>query len=522
MEPESIHITKEHVRPDAAPERAPYRTAREIAHPRLDAPAHVRLGLQRHASTNIRRHLLRAVRRFVLLLVADLASFYVMRELVRAVRDHAVLSEWVAGRVHSVVPSGILNGWQYAAALFVGLFVTGNYGPGDRRRDAWRLFLGCALATALPLWMAIWTRGLETVLVQYALITVLVWGGLALERGATDWVVRRVRSPERERVDALFVGPGPECVAAMGTPAFGEAASYRPIGFVDTDGLPMAGALGQLRDFPLLLDASGAQAVVICGYVTEAQFRSVVDATLVGGLQLLSLPRSTEIAGVHPTTVWRHGQPLVELTAPSLKGWQLALKRALDLGGAMVGLALLWPFLLLLWLAVKLESRGPAIFGHRRLGLNGRSFQCLKFRSMYSDAEERLRSDPVLYAEYAGSNYKLPSDRDPRLTRIGEFLRKTSFDELPQLINVLKGEMSLVGPRPIVPEELAEYGHGAPAFLSLKPGVTGAWQVNGRSSVGYPARADIELEYVRNWSLGRDLWILLQTIPVVFSRRGAH
>src|SRR5437773_4006185 len=336
----------------------PYRApapAREHIRGRQDAPMQVRLGLQRHASTNIRRHLLRAVRRFVLLLVADLASFYVMRELVRAVRDHAVLSSWLAGRVQAVVPSGILNGWQYAAALFVGLFVTGNYGPGDRRRDPWRLFLGCALATALPLWMAIWTRGLEPVLVQYALVTVLVWGGLALERGATDWVVRRVRSPQRERVDALFVGPGPDCVAAMGTLAFGEAASYRPIGFVDTDGLTMPGALGQLRDFPLLLDASGAQAVVICGYVTESQFRDVVDATLVGGLELLSLPRSTQIAGVHPTTVWRHGQPLVELTTPSLKGWQLVLKRAMDILGAGVGLVVLSPVLAVVAALVKMD-----------------------------------------------------------------------------------------------------------------------------------------------------------------------
>src|SRR5438445_4972022 len=309
----------------------PYRApspAREHTHARFDAPVPVRMGLQRQASGNIRRHLLRALRRFLLLLVADLGSFYIMRELLRAVRDHAVLGERLAGQVHDVAPSGILNGWQYAAALFMGLLVTGNYGQGDRRRDPWRLFLGCALATALPLWMTIWARGLEPVLVEYALVTVLVWGGLTLERGVTDWVVRRVRSPQRDRVDVLFVGPGAECVEAMGTPAFGAAASYRPIGFVDTSVSPLPGALGQLRDFQLLLDASGAQAVVICGYVTEPQFREVVDATLAGGFQLLSLPRSVKIAGVHPTTVWRHGQPLVELTAPSLKGWQLVLKRA--------------------------------------------------------------------------------------------------------------------------------------------------------------------------------------------------
>jgi len=520
VESESFHITKEHVRPDAAPERAPYRTAREIAHPRLDAPAHVRLGLQRHASTNIRRHLLRAVRRFVLLLVADLASFYVMRELVRAVRDHAVLSEWVAGRVHSVVPSGILNGWQYAAALFVGLFVTGNYGPGDRRRDAWRLFLGCALATALPLWMAIWTRSLETVLVQYALITVLVWGGLALERGATDWVVRRVRSPERERVDALFVGPGPECVAAMGTPAFGEAASYRPIGFVDTDGLPMAGALGQLRDFPLLLDASGAQAVVICGYVTEAQFRSVVDATLVGGLQLLSLPRSTEIAGVHPTTVWRHGQPLVELTAPSLKGWQLALKRSMDVVGASVGLVALSPLLALVAALVKLDSHGPALFSQDRVGQGGRLFKIFKFRTMVDGAE--AQRDELLSRSVYGDARLFKVLSDPRTTKLGRWLRRTSLDELPQLCNILRGEMALVGPRPPLPSEVELYEAHHYARFDVKPGMTGPWQVAGRNEItDFERIVALESDYVRNWSLWTDLRLLWATIPAVLWRRGA-
>src|SRR5213594_3666901 len=130
------------------------------------APVTVRLGLQRRAQGNLRRHFLRAVRRFVVLVVADLASFWVMRELVRAVRDHGVLGDWIAGPLSRVMPPGILNGWQYAAALLVGLLILGNYGQGDQRRDPQRLFLASALATALPLWMTIWTRGLEVVLLQ--------------------------------------------------------------------------------------------------------------------------------------------------------------------------------------------------------------------------------------------------------------------------------------------------------------------------------------------------------------------
>src|SRR2546426_911043 len=445
-----------------------------------------------------------------------------MRTLVRAVRDGAVLGYGLAGDVRAVLPSGILNGWQYAVALFVGLVVTGSYGPGDRRRDQRRLFFACALATALPLWMTIWTRGLEPVLVQYALTVVLVWAGLLGERTTVDWLVAWIRPPARDRLDTIFAGPGAECLSAMESPAFTKGAEYRPIGFVDSRRPPTPGALGHIGDFSMLLAASGAHVVVVCGYLSDKQFHELVDTALAGGCQVLSVPRSVKIAGVHPTTVWRHGQALVELTRPTLKGWQLLLKRLVDLVGATTGLLLLSPIFGLVALVVKLESRGAAFFGHKRVGLNGHTFKCYKVRSMHADAERRLQSDSALYAEYVANNFKLPEDRDPRLTAIGRVLRKTSLDELPQLINVLKGEMSLVGPRPIVPEELGLYGHAAPVFLSLKPGMTGAWQVNGRSHVGYPDRADMELDYVRSWSLARDLWILFRTVPAVLRRQGAH
>jgi lipopolysaccharide/colanic/teichoic acid biosynthesis glycosyltransferase len=229
-----------------------------------------------------------------------------------------------------------------------------------------------------------------------------------------------------------------------------------------------------------------------------------------------------DVAGVHPTTVWRSGQLLVELTRPALKGRQLFAKRVVDLTGSAIGLILLAPLFAVIWAAIRLESRGPTVFGHPRLGLNGQVFRCLKFRSMHADAEARLRSDPALYFEYVRNNYKLSERQDARLTGVGRLLRKTSLDELPQLINVFRGQMSLVGPRPIVPEELNQYGHGAAVFLSLKPGMTGAWAANGRSQVNYPDRADMELDYVRNWSLGLDLWILLRTFPAVVARRGAH
>src|SRR5436309_997328 len=157
----------------------------------LEAPVRVRLGLQQRAAANLHNHVSRAVRRFAVLLVADLASFYVMRELVRAIREYGWLGERLAAQVARILPQGILNGWQYAVALFVALFLTGNYGRGDQRRDVRGLFIACALATALPLWMTIWTHGLQPMMVQYTLTTLLVWAGLVAERRAIDQIIVR-------------------------------------------------------------------------------------------------------------------------------------------------------------------------------------------------------------------------------------------------------------------------------------------------------------------------------------------
>src|SRR5262249_43983830 len=143
-------------------------------------------------------------------------------------------------------------------------------------------------------------------------------------------------------------------------------------------------------------------------------------------------------------------------------------------------------------------------------------------RTMRTDAEKILRANPELYHKYISNNYKLPEGDDFRITPFGRFLRATSLDELPQLINILKGDLSLVGPRPIVPQELEEYGDFAPFLLSVRPGLTGYWQVMGRSTIGYPRRAELELEYIRDQSLKNDMNIILKTIPAVIKQRGAH
>ena len=164
---------------------------------------------------------------------------------------------------------------------------------------------------------------------------------------------------------------------------------------------------------------------------------------------------------------------------------------------------------------------GPIFYGQERVGRDGRLFHLYKFRSMVTNADEILRASPAVYARYVAENFKLPPAEDPRITPLGHLLRRTSLDELPQLWNVLRGHMSLVGPRAVVPEEVAEYGDYGRLLLRIKPGITGIWQVSGRSTIGYPARARMDLEYVGRRSFGRDLAILLRTLPAVIRQRGA-
>jgi exopolysaccharide production protein ExoY len=208
----------------------------------------------------------------------------------------------------------------------------------------------------------------------------------------------------------------------------------------------------------------------------------------------------------------------------SRTSWGLAsLKRGFDIAAAACLLLFLGPVLLALIIAVRLDG-GPAFFRHQRIGLNGKPFSCFKLRSMVVDADTALArylaSSPVAVEEWAARR-KL--DKDPRITRLGQLLRTTSLDETPQLLNVLRGDMSLVGPRPVMLEELDKYygSAGRAAYVSVRPGITGLWQVSGRSDTSYEERVTLDMLYVAEWSHIGDLKLLLLTVPAVFLRRGA-
>jgi Undecaprenyl-phosphate galactose phosphotransferase WbaP len=211
-------------------------------------------------------------------------------------------------------------------------------------------------------------------------------------------------------------------------------------------------------------------------------------------------------------------------TSQKLKmSWNLGIKRFIDLSIVILGGIIILPWLLLFALLIKLSSPGPVLYGHTRRGLNGKHFRAYKFRSMMVDAKEQLEimleSNPQIREEWE-TNHKIKND--PRVTGIGRFLRRTSFDEFPQLINILKGEMSLVGPRPVVDEEVEKYGADYNRIFSVKPGLTGLWQVSGRSDTNYAERVALDTYYLQNWSVWLDLWILYKTFGVVIRGKGAY
>ena len=195
------------------------------------------------------------------------------------------------------------------------------------------------------------------------------------------------------------------------------------------------------------------------------------------------------------------------------------IKRLFDIIVSLLGLLILSPLFLLLTILIKCDSKGPVFFIQKRVGRNGKKFGIFKFRTMRINAEELIASFTPEQLKEWKENFKLKND--PRITRVGKFLRNTSLDELPQLINIFVGHMSLVGPRPIVEEELEWYGEKKSVLLSVRPGLTGWWATNGRSEVSYPERCDYELYYVYNCSLLLDIKILFKTFSAVFSRKGA-
>lgn len=324
----------------------------------------------------------------------------------------------------------------------------------------------------------------------------------------------------------LLIGAGDVGRMVMRTLAARPDYGWKLIGFLDdnpaksrTD-VGRFKALGPVDKAPEVMAAYNIQSVIIClPWQTHRTIQRLlreceqmkVDAYVVPDLFQLTKNQMK----VHEL----NGIPLISTRDISIQGWNLVFKRTFDLivGSLMALLAL--PLLVVIAVAIRLDTPGPILFKQVRVGKNGKEFVCYKFRSMVDNADE-LRSQLADLNESTGPLFKIRND--PRLTRVGRFIRRYSLDELPQLYNVLRGEMSLIGPRPNLPEEVVQYQEWMKKRLSVSPGLTGLWQVSGRSDLTFDEMVLLDIYYVENWSIGLDISILLRSAPAVLRATGAY
>jgi exopolysaccharide biosynthesis polyprenyl glycosylphosphotransferase len=334
-----------------------------------------------------------------------------------------------------------------------------------------------------------------------------------------SWVFPRVMQPRR----TLIVGSGEEANLVyrkvMAHPEYG----LEIVGFLDGDGDdPVPGALlGSPRDVARVVEEYEIDRVLIASTVgSHEETLDLLRSVRRPDVHVSIVPRYFEIFTSHAMLDDVEGMPVVTLPPMRLGRSERLLKRSVDVAVSALALIVLAPVLGAIALAIRLESKGPALYRQPRRGRLGSTFSIVKFRSMHVGAEQR-RSEVLHMNEVDGPLFKIKGV-DPRVTRIGAFLRRTSLDELPQLWNVLRGEMSLVGPRPFVVYEADKITGWALRRLDMTPGVTGLWQVLGRNDIPFDEMTKLDYLYVTNWSVWWDFKILCQTIPVVLGRRGAY
>ncbi|HEV7770551.1 MAG TPA: sugar transferase [Solirubrobacterales bacterium] len=457
-------------------------------------------------------------------------SVVLRRLLLAADAGSALLAGLLTALVFSVSPGKALG---FTAVLLVGsvvlAFVFGLYGEGDLW--TWASGLGEAPRALVAALLLSWPAFAAAALLEIqgpaliALVGTTATAGFdGISRALARGVAHR-KAPLRQRT--VIVGSG--LVADRLADRLDRHAEFglEAIGLVDDDVLTLGGTqrlpkLGSLSQLDRVLDEAEVDRVIIAfSRASHQQLLSCIRTCRDHRVDVDVVPRLFELLDGANSLNQIGGLPLLSIGAPPLNRTSRVAKRGLDLVVSSLALLVLSPLLAAIAIGIKFDSRGSVLFRQVRAGRGGKEFKLVKFRSMYRDAEERKR----LYEEQneADDGVMFKIKEDPRITRFGRFLRRTSLDELPQLLNVLRGEMSLVGPRPLI---LEESKHAAQTWharrLDLRPGITGLWQVSGRSDLPFQEMVRFDYQYVAGWSLARDIEILLATIPVVLSGRGAY
>ncbi len=421
--------------------------------------------------------------------------------------------------VYFLAPLWLIIFWMFGLYDFKNLF--------SGTKEYTRIFNACTLALMLIIHFSFFKPDFVVARAWLLLAWVLTIFWVSFGRFSLRRIVQYMRLKGRFLTTVLVVGANEEGQAVAQQLFANRKTGMWIIGFVDDhlepgrELLPGVPVLGSTSSIETVVRQYGIQEIIIAAGSLRRE--KIFDLFQIFGIQDgLTFRMSSGFYELLTTGVEVQevgNVPLLSINKVRLTGLDMVLKAIFDLFISIVILLVVWPVMLSLAIAVKLDSPGPAFHRRRVVGVGGRAFDALKFRTMYVDADERLARDPELRRQFE-QNYKLKDD--PRVTRFGKLLRRTSLDELPQLFNVLRGQMSLVGPRMITAEERARYGKWHMNLLTVKPGITGLWQVSGRSDIGYEERVMLDMQYIRNHSIWLDLYVLWRTVPAVFKGHGAY
>ena len=411
---------------------------------------------------------------------------------------------------------------KFAAPITVLVFAqAGLYRQRERRPGAGRI-LACLIVVAL----IVLAFGLGTgydFTTSGLIPTSVVASAIAigLLRSAYESVSLELMRAAGIRRRVVLVGEG-ESLSRLreSLEAVRGGLTYEFVGAVAPEAVPGLRLLGTRAELPRVLEQARPDEVIL----TEADFDErtvleVVEQAHGQGIKVRLAPDTTELLVQRGEYIPGQGAPLFELRPPVLTGWDWAVKRTFDLVASIVVLVVGLPLWLLVALAIKLDSRGPVFFVDRRIGVGQREFGMIKFRTMVAEAPS-LQSELEAANEAEGPLFKIRDD--PRVTRVGRFLRRFSLDEIPQVWNVVKGEMSLVGPRPLPLRDYKLLQDWHRARYAVLPGMTGLWQISGRSGLGFDELVRLDFTYLENWSIWLDISIIVKTIPAVITRRGAY
>jgi len=415
------------------------------------------------------------------------------------------------------------------AILLLVFWTEGLYSA--KRKDSWLsdvyvIVRGAVTGVAALYVIALVYRAVlySRLIFAYAGLTVVLLLSVAraLEKQVQAFLRRRGYGVQR----VLIVGAGETGRAVMRNVVAQPELGYMVVGFVDDkpergnrDIGRLKGLGGTDRIAEVVRDHAVDEVIITLPWQYHRQIMSIMAQCERARVSVRIVPDMFQMSLSHVDIDDLSGIPLIGLKSVSIRGWNLAVKRAIDMAVAGLGLLLLSPLLLVISALIKLDSSGAAVFRQTRVGRGGRPFTVLKFRTMREGAEQEVEALSALN-ETGGPLFKIRND--PRLTKVGQILRRTSLDELPQLYNVLRGEMSIIGPRPGLPSEVEQYQDWHRKRLETWPGMTGLWQVSGRSDLSFDEMVLLDIYYIENWSLLLDLQIALRTIPAILFGTGAY